>query len=300
MDELISSLVMPAAAIADFLAGGGLHDLVSSMLVPFVACVVLVGIHVYLGMHVLLRQVIFVDLALAQFAALGSIFGMVAGFADEENKIAQMALSFGFAALGAIFFAFIRPRSERIGQEAIIGICYAVALSAALLLSTKLAHGADELRELFSGNILWVEPSKIAWSAGLYAAVGIFHFIFRKQFFAISRDHAAAKAKGMLVGLWDFFFYFTFAMVVTSSVSIAGVLLVFAFLVIPASTSFLLADTLRYRLIVGWILGTLVSVAGVIGSYYSELPTGPLIVVVLAFVLVAVAILTPKRSVVRK
>jgi len=210
-----------------------------------------------------------------------------------------MAISFGFASLGAIFFAFIRPRSTRIGQEAIIGISYAVTLSAAILLSAKLPHGADELSELFSGNIIFVEPSKIAWSAGLYAAVGIFHFIFRKQFFSISRDHEGAKAKGILVGMWDFFFYFTFAMVVTSSVSIAGVLLVFAFLVIPASTSFLLADTLRYRLVVGWILGTLVSVVGCVVTNYTGWETGPFIVVLLAVVLIIVAIVTPKRPVVR-
>lgn len=269
------------------------------MWVPFLACLVLVGIHVYLGMHVLLRQVIFVDLALAQFAALGSVFGMAFGFANEENKLAQTALSFGFASLGAIFFALVRPRSQRIGQEAIIGISYAVALSATLLLSMKLPHGADELRELFSGNILWVEIDKVGWSAALYAAVGIFHFLFRKQFFAISRDHDGAKAAGIAVNLWDFLFYFTFAMVVTSSVSIAGVLLVFAFLVIPASTSFLICETLKYRLIVGWILGTLVSIAGVAGSYYSDLPTGPVIVVMLAFVLVVAAIIAPKKAATR-
>jgi len=273
-----------------------MDELISSMLVPFLACVVLVGIHVYLGMHVLLRQVIFVDLALAQFAALGSVFGMATGFANEENKLAHAALSFGFATLGAIFFAFIRPKSKRIGQEAIIGISYAVALSVTLLLSMKLPHGADELRELFSGNILWVEPGKIGWSALLYAGVGLFHFVFRKQFFAISQNHDDAKAAGFSVNLWDFLFYFTFAMVVTSSVSIAGVLLVFAFLVIPASTSFLLCDTLRYRLIVGWILGTLVSIVGVVASYYTDLPTGPVIVVMLAFVLIIAAVLTPKTK----
>lgn len=274
-----------------------MDELISSMLWPFIGCVVLVGIHVYLGMHVLLRQVIFVDLALAQFAALGSVFGTVAGFAGEEDVVLKTALSFGFAAVGALFFAFIRPRSERIGQEAIIGISYAVALSLALLLSTKLPHGADELRELFSGNILWVLPGKIMWSALLYASVGVFHFLFRKKFFAISRSHADAKAAGIAVNLWEFLFYFTFAMVVTSSVSIAGVLLVFGFLVIPASTSFLLCKSMKARLGVGWALGTLVSVAGVIASYYMDLPTGPVIVVFLAIALVLTALVAPKRDV---
>lgn len=270
-------------------------DLFSSMLWPLVACIVLVGIHVYLGMHVLQRQVIFVDLALAQFAALGTVAGLACGL-SEDNVLLKNALSFGFATFGAIFFAFVRPRATRIGQEAVIGISYAVALSAMLLLSAKLPHGADELRDLFSGNILWVLPGKIGWSALLYALVGIFHFVFRHKFFAISRDPEAAKAAGIAVGLWDFLFYFTFAAVVTSSVSIAGVLLVFAFLVIPASTSFLLCKTLRARLVVGWMLGTLVSVAGVIVSYVQELQTGPTIVVLLAFVLVVAAIVAPKGS----
>jgi zinc/manganese transport system permease protein len=270
-----------------------MDELISSMLWPFVACVVLVGIHAYLGMHVLMRQVIFVDLALAQFAALGSVLGTVLGMADGDSWM-QKGLSFGFAACGALFLAFIRPRGERIGQEALIGISYAVALSATLLLSAHLPHGADELRELFSGNILWVRPSEISWSALLYAAVGVFHFMFRKQFFAISRSHVGARAAGYAVNLWEFLFYLSFAMVVTSSVSIAGVLLVFAFLVIPASTSFLLCETLKYRLMVGWILGALVSAAGVAVSYYTDLATGPVIVVMLAFVLGCCALVAPK------
>lgn len=269
-----------------------MDEFISSMLWPLAACVVLVGIHVYLGMHVLLRQVIFVDLALAQIAALGSVFGIVLGYGVQEFVWANKAISLGFASCGALFFAFSNHRTEKITQETIIGISYAVALSLTLLLSTQLAHGADELRELFSGNILWVEPAQIIEAGLLYAALGAFHFKYRKQFFAISRDHGLAKSNKGFVRMWNFFFYFSFAMVVTSSVSIAGVLLVFAFLVIPAATAFLLCESLGHRLLMGWSIGAAVSIAGVVASYYSDLPTGPVIVVMLAAGLAITAVYT--------
>src|SRR5688572_7165399 len=184
-------------------------------------------------------------------------------------------LAFAFASFGALFFAFSRYKGEKIAQEAIIGISYAVALSLTLLLSTQLAHGADELRELFSGNILWVQPGKIIEAALLYIAVGIFDFKYRTQFFAVSAgDELATTTRGS-VRMWDFFFYFSVAMLVTNSVSIAGVLLVFAFLVIPAATAFLLCEGLGRRLLVGWSMGATVSVSGVMITYYSDLPTGP-------------------------
>ena len=241
-------------------------DFVQTMFWPLVACLLLAGIHVYLGIHVLARQVIFVDLALAQMAALGSVMGILLGL---EPKL----LALFCAILGAAFLTFLQT-------EAFIGICYAVALSATILASSHLPHGADEFRALLSGNILWVEPQSLAYAVVLYAVIGTVHWIFRKQFFAASfgGPTQAGKAK---VG-WDFAFYLSFAFVVTSSVEIAGVLLVFCYLIIPAVAASVLATQIRTRLILGWLIGGLVSCVGVVVSYHADLPSGPTIVMCFA------------------
>ncbi|MEI6805304.1 MAG: metal ABC transporter permease [Myxococcaceae bacterium] len=253
-----------------------MFDFVQTMFWPLVACLLLAGIHVYLGIHVLARQVIFVDLALAQIAAFGSVVGILLGV---EQKL--LALAFGL--LGAAFFTLMQT-------EAFIGISYAVALSATILVSSGLPHGADELRELLSGNILWVEPENLAYSAALYALIGLLHWIFRKQFFAASFN------SGSVSRWWDFAFYASFAFVVTSSVSIAGVLLVFCYLVIPAVAASLLAQTVKNRLLLGWLIGGLVSCVGVSVSYYLDLPSGPAIVICFAVFLALVLGVNACRS----
>lgn len=239
-----------------------MSDFIQTMFWPLVACLLLAGIHVYLGIHVLARQVIFVDLALAQIAAFGSVLGIVLG---APSKL----LALGFALLGAAFFTLMQT-------EAFIGISYAVALSATILVSSHLPHGADELRELLSGNILWVEPESLAYAAGLYTLIGIFHWIFRDKFFASSFK------MGSVSKWWDFAFYASFAFVVTSSVSIAGVLLVFCYLVIPAVAAMALVQGVKSRLILGWAIGAFVSCMGVTASYYFDLPSGPAIVICFA------------------
>lgn len=264
-------------------------DFVASMGVPFLACVVLVGIHVYLGMHVLTREIIFVDLALAQIAALGSVVGALLGYSKDLAPWTNKGLAVSFAVAGALIFSITRQKKERIAHEAIIGIAYAVALSVTILLSSQMPHGADELRELLSGNILWVDSREVLHTALLYGLVGVIHFVFRKKFFAISKDAKAAQQQGINVLGWDFLFYVTFGVVVTSSVSIVGVLLVFSFLVIPASIAFLLSEHLGRRLWLGWGVGVLVSALGLIASYQMDLPTGPTIVVMLGLALVLVA-----------
>lgn len=240
-------------------------DFIETMLWPFVACLVLAGIHVYLGIHVLARRVIFVDLALAQVAALGSVVGILMGVTPKISALI-------FALCAAAVLVFTKTRDKQISQEAFIGIFYAVALSATILASSNLPHGADELRELFSGNILWVEPENLAFAVILYVAVGVFHWIFRKQFWRGSFSEEGSGA------IWDFAFYASVALVVTSSVEMAGVLLVFSYLVIPAVISMLLAESLMVRLWVGWGVGALISFVGALVSYYADLPSGPTIV----------------------
>ncbi|MES2504682.1 MAG: metal ABC transporter permease [Myxococcota bacterium] len=255
-------------------------DFIQTMFWPFVACLLLAGIHVYLGIHVLARQVVFVDLALAQVAALGSVVGILLGVAPKLSALV-------FAICGAILLVITKAKERHVSQEAYIGIFYAVALAATILASSGLPHGADELRELFSGNILWVEPETLGFAAILYAAIGLFHWVFRKQFFKASFE------AGKLSYFWDFAFYCSFALVVTSSVEIAGVLLVFCYLVIPAVIATILVKNLAARLWVGWTVGALVSFVGVVISYYGDLPSGPTIVLCFAaFLLMALGVQT--------
>jgi zinc/manganese transport system permease protein len=249
-----------------------------SMGYPLLACLILTGIHVYLGIHVISRKVIFVDLALAQVAALGSVWGVLLGWDLANDPWTVKAFSLAFTFIGAAVFSLTRMRSERVPHEALIGITYAVALGATILASAHLAHGAEEVSELLAGSILWVRGETIVATTILYAAIGTFHYLFRRQFFLISLRPDEAAAQGLNVRLWDFLFYVSFGFVVTSSVSIAGVLLVFSYLVIPAVIAMLFVDGIRARLTLGWIVGTVVSAVGCTFSYFRDLPSGPTIV----------------------
>ncbi len=250
-----------------------------SMKWPFLACLLLAGILVYLGIHVLSRKVIFVDLALAQIAGLGSVCGVLLGWDLHDDPWAVRAFSLGFTFLGAAVFTLTRTRDERVPHEALIGISYAVSLGATILASSQLAHGAEEVNELLAGSILWVRGPTILVTALLFAAIGVFHWIFRRQFFRLSLDPERAEREGMSVRLWDFLFYLSLGCAVTSAVSIAGVLLVFSYLVIPSVVGALFARSIGWRLAIGWLVGTLVSATGVSISYFGNLPSGPVIVV---------------------
>ena len=275
-------------------------ELVRTMALPFVACLLLAGIHVYLGIHVLARKVIFVDLSLAQIAALGAIVGVLLGYDPEHDALVMKLFSLSFAVAGAAVFSLTRMRHERVPQEAIIGISYAVALAASILASARLAHGADEMRELLAGSILWIRAPDLAVAGALYGAVGLFHFVFRRRFLQISFALDDAVRSGLNVRLWDFLFYLSFGIVVTSSVAIAGVLLVFCFLVVPAVFAVLFAESITARLILGWIAGTVVSFAGVTISYAKDLPSGPTIVVCFAIGLVFAGIVYYVRGAERR
>ena len=254
----------------------------------FVAAVILTGIHAYLGVHVVERGVIFVDLSLAQIAAFGGTVGYLAGY-DLHSPMAYV-FSLGFTVLGAAIFAFTRVhRRTRIPQEAIIGIVYAVAAAASVLVMSKATRETEHLKEMLVGNILSVSWEDLAKTAVLYALVGLFHFVFRERFLLISRDEAEAERRGWNVRFWDFLFYVSFGFVVTSSVTIAGVLLVFSFLIVPSVAAMLFSERLGIRLLIGWTMGVAVSAVGVALSFFLDLPTGAAIVVTFGIVLLLVA-----------
>lgn len=263
------------------------------LLPAFVACLVLTGIHTYLGVHVISRGVIFVDIALAQMAALGMTVAFMLGFPLESQTAYFFALGFTFVA--AIFFAYFRD--ETIPQEAIIGVSFAMSSAACILLADRIPHGSEHLKYILSGNILWVNWLHILKTALIYAVIGFFHFIFRENFLLVSTNPKAALEKGLKVWLWDLLFYLSFGLVITSSVQIGGILLVFSFLIVPALCSMLFFKDLRGRILTGWLIGSITSLAGIAASYYWDLPTGPSIVacfgVMLAGFLISKSFLSP-------
>lgn len=258
------------------------------LLPAFVAGLILTGIHAYLGVHVVERGVIFVDLSLAQIAALGTTIGYLLGF--DLHSDAAWLCSLGFTLLGAALFAFTRPhRMTRIPQEAIIGIVYAVSAAAAILVMSKATQETEHLKEMLVGNVLSVSWRELAKTAGLYALVGLFHWRFRDRFLLISMHEAEAVRRGWNVRGWDFLFYASFGFVVTSSVAIAGVLLVFCFLIVPSVAAMMFSERLSRRLAIGWTMGAAVSAAGVALSFVLDLPTGATIVATFGVALVLLA-----------
>jgi zinc/manganese transport system permease protein len=269
-------------------------SMLSFLVAPFVASLILTGIHAYLGVHVVERGVIFVDLSLAQIAALGATIAIllpISGGDPHAPVVYWVSLAFTF--LGAAVFSVLRVKRARIPQEAIIGICYAVASAAAILAMSKATSESEHLKDMLVGNILAVSWPEVGKTAALYGAIGLFHFIFRKKFLAISMDHRKAEAAGISVRFWDFLFYASFGFVVTSSVSIAGVLLVFCYLIVPSVAAMLYADSVGTRLAIGWTMGTIVSAAGVYMSLMLDLPTGATIVCTFGLALAIMAAVRP-------
>ena len=267
-------------------------DFMQIMGLPLAACLVLTGIHAYLGLHVIQRQVIFVDLALSQIAVLGTSCGFLLGL-DLDHPLSY-ALSLGFTVAGAALFAMSRFRRQLVPQEAIIGIIYVVASSLTVILLGFSGEGTEHIRQFLIGNILLVGWRDVIKILSLYTGVGLLHYFCRHKFFLITNDPQRAFQKGLNVRLWDFLFYMSFGVVVTSSVKMAGVLLVFSFLVIPAVCAMILADRLRSRLLIGWVMGTLGSLLGMIVSYFADLPTGAAVVCIFGTLLLIVALVRPR------
>jgi zinc/manganese transport system permease protein len=262
--------------------------------VPFLACLVLTGIHVYLGLHVLARGVIFVDLALAQVAALGISVAVLAGHAIQSEAAYWYALAFTMG--GAGLFALSRVHRGPIPQEAIIGIVYAVSAAIAVLVVDRAPQGSEHIKQLLVGSILTVTPGEVATLTALYAAVGALHWSIRRPLLDISFDPDGAAQRGRAFRMWDFVFYTSFGFVVTSSVRLAGVLLVFSYLIVPAVVGALLARGVGARLLIGWGFGLLVSVLGLLTSWSWDLPTGAAIVTTFGALLAAIALALAARA----
>ncbi len=254
---------------------------------PIVACVLLPWLLVYLGLHVVQRGIIFIDIAMAQMASLGICVAIL--FRFDLQSTATFAIALGFTIIGAALFSLTGKRASQVPQEAVIGIAYVVAAAAAVLLLSRAAEGDEQIKTMLVGNILLVTPLEVAKCFGLFAAVGILHFILRGNFILVSFDRDAAYEKGLRVRWWDFLFYAAFGLVVTSFVRIAGVLLIFSYLIVPAVCGINLARTLGKRLLIGWLIALIGGVGGLFFSFWWDLPSGAAIVCTFGALLILVS-----------
>lgn len=258
------------------------------VLPPFAAAMIILFTHAYFGLHVIEREVIFVDLALAQIAALGSTVAFLLGAA--HGSMQGYAFSFAFTLLGALIFSVTRLEDSPVPQEALIGITFVVASAAVILLSSFSAEGTEHLRETLTGQLIWVTWPTVATVAVSYGAIGVFHYLLRRTMLAIT----FAPDRVRRLKTWDFVFYATFGVIITSSVHIAGVLMVFSVLVIPAVIAFFYTRRFARALVIAWSSGTVAVVLGLAISFSLDVTTGPVLVVCFGAVLL-VALLFRSR-----
>lgn len=257
------------------------------LILPLIAALVILAMHAYLGLHVLARGIIFVDLAFAQIAALGATVALLLG-AGHGGPV-TFGLSLGFTLLGALLFAFTRRDHPRVPQEAIIGIVYVIAGAAVILLSSFSADGAEHIKETLTGSLIWVDGPTVARMAIVYVAIGAIHYAFRRPFLALSFSPGELERPR----LWDILFYATFGIVITFSVAITGVLMVFSTLVIPGVIAFFYAARFRTALFIAWASGTVAVLAGLGISFTWDVTTGPVLVCTFGAVLIVAMALKP-------
>lgn len=249
------------------------------LLPAFTLSALMIFTHTYLGLHVLARGIIFVDLALAQVAALGISVAFLLG--EDAHGLRAQLYAFAATLVAAFAFAGLRRIEGKTSREVIIGCVYVVTTALSIVILSRSTQGMEELKSMFNGNILWVRWDEIALVAGLYALLCVLHLVFHKRFYALSFESETGARPGFL---WEFLFFASFAVVITLAVNVAGVLLVFAFLIIPAFSASLLSTSLLQRLLLGWALGILGSTAGLWLSFTADLPVGATVVSVLGLV----------------
>lgn len=273
------------------------------MFAPFVTCLILTGITVYFGIHVLKREIIFIDIAMAQIAALGSavslIFhelGVIHGGRDHDHEgITFMA--YLFCTFAAIIFTLLKNKKINIPLESIIGIAYAVAATGAVIILDKGAGGDVHIHDMLAGSILWVTWHQVLRLFLIVFLVGGFHYLFRNKFLALTNQYLNNETELKNPKLWDFLFYFTFGIVIVEAVSVGGILTIFAFLIIPASISALLATSWSSRIFIGLSVGGIVTILGLYLSWMLDVPCSPTIILFLGIFLILALLLRVLRIV---
>jgi len=269
-------------------------EMISFLTLPFLASVFMLLILGYLGMHVVEREIIFIDIALAQIAALGATAGHVF-FHIHEHSFTSYVFAFVCTAVAALFLAVADKRIKQITHEAIIGVLYAIASAGALFILALSAGGEIHMEHMLTGNILWAEWNDLLISGSVFLVVGMFHFVFRKKFIRLSentgkRKHTSADSSEKDIVLWNFLFYLTMGLVITVAVDVAGVLVIFSFLIIPAVFALIFSSSWVTRLLTGWSVGLVSIIGGLLFSYKFDFSCGPSIISILGVILIAAAL----------
>jgi len=261
------------------------------ILLPLLGCILIVLINVYFGIHVIKREIIFIDIALASIAALGSALAMVLfdighdELSQGEHAFWPYLFSLGFISIASLAFTFLRHKTISIPLEAIIGIAYAVATTLTVIILDKGAGGDVHVHDMLVGTILWINGPELMRLAFVVLITGAFHIVFRKRFMRLTETFHEQEPGIKRSKLWEFLFYFSFGLVVVEAVKIAGILTVFAFLILPASLAVILGGNWTTKLIVGWLAGIAASFAGLLFSLRLDVPSAPVIITVLGIIL---------------
>jgi zinc/manganese transport system permease protein len=246
--------------------------MIDILFTAFMLSVVLLGIHSYYGLHIIERGIIFTDLGIGQMAAFGAAVSILA----FDGKF-MYPVSLLFSLVGAFLIALSTKRARH--HEAFIGLLYAFGMSAAVIALSRAPRGAEEMEHLVAADILFVSMHAVLKTAALYAVIGAVLWF----------------GLGRLRGTWrELVFFGTFSLTVTSSVNLAGVLVVFAILVAPAFIVSSLRCSFRAKLLLAWGIGTAINLVAIVASYFLDLPTGHTVVALYALSAIAFSLLHGK------
>lgn len=263
---------------------------------PIAASILLAGVLGYFGTHILARGIIFIDIAIAQIAALGTMIGLLLGFAEESAGVQFFSYLATLIVIGS--FSFLRTKESVIPAEAVIGIIYCLGLALALLLAERIPGGSNYITKTITGNILWVTWDKVLKIALLFAGIGLIHLVFGVKFISLSEICRINQGFQLKNKLYNLLFYVTFSIVVVKSVQIGGIFLVFTLLIAPSVAAALYFQSWLSRMVWSWLIGIFGAVAGILLSYTFNVSNGPAIVVLLGllvFILAFFKLIKPSR-----
>ena len=244
----------------------------------------------YLGVHVVGRGIVFVDLALGQISMLGVAF---AAYIEQD----QTVISIFFTLIGAFLMSFIKVKDKRLKLEAIIGIIYAVSSAVTVLLISKAAHGDADIQEVLFGSLFTVTNNQILGMAVVFGLLGVVHFIFRKQFFAITEKFKNKDVDDIGVfNLWNFLFYISIGLAIVLAVRAGGVIPVFTYLVVPPVSAILMTRGATSLVLIALLLSVVGSVLGIYFSVQFDFPAGSSIVAMLGVIFVVASLVRLVRG----
>ena len=239
----------------------------------------------YLGVHVVGRGIVFVDLALGQISMLGVAF---ANFVEKDPTV----ISIVFTMVGAFLLSFVNVKDKRLKQEAIIGIVYAVACAATVLLISKAPHGEADISEVLFGSLFTVTTTQIEVMALVFGAIGVVHIVFRKKFFELTEKFENHQVEHIGVfNLWNFLFYLSIGLAIVLAVRAGGVIPVFSYIVVPPVAAILLTRKKTGLVFIAMALSVVGSFFGIYFSTHFDFPAGSSVVAILGVIFLCAALI---------